>query len=53
MDSFNIKRLLLQRGFKEYWHPGNYDPEKVKAGGAIVVGGAVDSNKRVRFAGLD
>lgn len=31
MDSFNIKRLLLHRGFKEYWHPGNYDPEKVKA----------------------
>ena len=31
MDSFQLERLLRKSGFTEYWHPGNYDKEKVKA----------------------
>lgn len=31
MNAFEIQKLLLERGFEEYWHEGNYDRKKVKA----------------------
>jgi hypothetical protein len=35
MNAFEIRSLLEQRGFAEYWHEGTYDQEKVKCLGFV------------------